>query len=47
MVWPYVLLLEQSMDLVGEQWQASHALSLCPLTEWMVEASLDSNRGMY
>ena len=46
-VWSGVLLLEQSMDLAGEQWQASHALSPCPLTEWMVEAGLDSNRGMY
>ena len=47
MVWSGVLLLEQSMDLASEQWQASHAPSPCPLTEWMVEAGLDSNRGMY
>ena len=35
------------MDLAGEQRQASHALIPCLLTEWMVEAGLDGNRGMY
>jgi len=35
------------MDLVGEQWEALHALISYSLVEWMVEASLDSNRRMY
>jgi hypothetical protein len=38
--------LEQSIDLAGEQWEASHALIPCLLTEWMVEAGLDRIRGM-
>jgi hypothetical protein len=46
-LWPGVLLLEQSMDLAGEQWEASHALIPCPLTEGMGEAGLDRNQGMY
>ena len=35
------------MDLAGEQWLASHALIPCPHAEWMVEAGLDGNWGMY
>jgi hypothetical protein len=35
------------MDLAGEHWQASHAPSPYTLTEWLVEAGLDSNRGMH